>query len=89
MNAREIAERLHALCLMADRHRAPTHRHTAEDYVAQRDEIRDGLRRCYRDLTGTWPGHEAGTAGPAPRTTPPVPTAVLRHRERVRAARSA
>ncbi|MDH2313125.1 hypothetical protein [Methylobacterium brachiatum] len=88
MTERDIVQRLHALCLMADRHRAPSHRHTAEDFVAQRDEIRDGLRRCYRELTGNWPGHEADAAGPERRQRPPVPTAILRHRERTKAARA-
>ena len=89
MTERDIVERLHGLCLLADRLRAPSHRHTAEDYVADRDEIRDHVRRLYRDLTGTWPGHEADTAGPERRPRPPVPTAVLRHRERTKAARAA
>ncbi len=86
MTEQDLAQRLHALCQMADRHRAPSHRHTAEDYLAQRDEIRDGLRRCYHALTGCWPGHEGSAAGPERRPRPAVPTAVLRHRERIRIA---
>lgn len=90
MTERDIVERLHGLCLLADRLRAPGHRHTPEDYVADRDEIRDHARRFYRDLTGSWPGHEAGgAAGPERRPRPPVPAAVLRHRERTKAARAA
>lgn len=89
MTEREIVERLHGLCLLADRLRAPGHRHTPEDYVADRDEIRDHVRRFYKDLTGSWPGHEAGTSGPERRPRPPVPAAVLRHRERTKAARAA
>lgn len=84
MTERDIVERLHGLCLLADRLRAPSHRHTQEDYVADRDEIRDHARRFYRDLTGSWPGHEPG---PARRVRPTDPTAVLRHRERTRTAR--
>jgi outer membrane protein TolC len=83
---RDIVERLHGLCLLADRLRAPSHRHTPEDYVAERDELRDHARRFYRDLTGSWPGHEAGASGQERRPRPPVPAAVLRHRERVRSA---
>lgn len=89
MTERDIVERLHGLCLLADRLRAPGHRHTPEDYVADRDEIRDHARRFYRDLTGSWPGHEAGSCGPERRPRPPVPAAVLRHRERTKAARAA
>ena len=89
MTERDLAQRLHGLCLLADKLRAPGHRHTAEDYVADRDEIRDQARRLYRDLTGAWPDHEAGATGPERRPRPPVPAAVLRHRERVRAARTA
>ncbi|MBP2494688.1 outer membrane protein TolC [Methylobacterium sp. PvP062] len=89
MTERDIVERLHGLCLLADRLRAPGHRHTPEDYVADRDEIRDHARRFYRDLTGSWPGHEAGSSGPERRPHPPVPAAVLRHRERTKAARAA
>ena len=89
MTERDIVQRLHGLCLLADRLRAPSHRHTQEDYVADRDEIRDRVRRFYRDLTGNWPGHEADAGGPERRARPPVPTAVLRHRERTRIARAA
>ncbi|MCJ2086965.1 hypothetical protein MKK88_13335 [Methylobacterium sp. E-005] len=85
MTERDIVERLHGLCLLADRLRAPSHRHTQEDYVADRDEFRDHARRFYRDLTGNWPDHEAGSP-PARRAQLPVPAAVLRHRERVRNA---
>jgi len=81
---RDIVERLHGLCL-----RAPSHRHTQEDYVADRDELRDHARRFYKELTGNWPGHEAGASGPERRPRPAVPTAILRHRERVRAAKMA
>lgn len=85
MTERDIVERLHGLCLLADRLRAPGHRHTPEDYVADRDEIRDHARRFYRDLTGNWPGHEVGPP-PARRVQLPIPAAVLRHRERTRGA---
>ncbi|MCJ2102432.1 hypothetical protein [Methylobacterium sp. E-046] len=87
MTERQLIERLHGLCLLADRLRAPSHRHTPEAYVADRDEIRDHARRLYKDLTGSWPGHEADQAGPARHVRPPDPTALLRHRERTRAAR--
>lgn len=83
MTERDIVERLHGLCLLADRLRAPSHRHTQEDFVADRDELRHHARRFYKDLTGSWPAHEAGPQ-PVRRTPPPVPAAVLRHRERMR-----
>ena len=82
MTERELAERLHRLCCMADRLRAPGHRHTAESYVIDRDEIRDGLRRFYRDLTGHWPSAEAADPAPATRPMLPTPSAILRHRAR-------
>lgn len=85
MTERQLIERLHGLCLMADRLRAPGHRHTPESYVADRDEIRDHVRRLYRDLTGNWPGPQADAA-PQRRAQLPIPTAVLRQRERVRGA---
>ena len=88
MTERDIVERLHGLCLLADRLRAPSHRHNQEDYVADRDELRDHARRFYRDLTGHWPAHEAGSQ-PVRRATLPVPAAVLRHRERTKASRTA
>ena len=79
MTERELAERLHRLCCMADRLRAPGHRHTAESYVIDRDEIRDGLRRLYRDQTGHWPSPEGTDPAPAPRAALPIPSAILRH----------
>jgi len=82
---REIADRLLGVCRLADRLRPPGHRNTAEDYVAERDEIRDQARRLYKDITGTWPSHDAG--GPPHRAAPQVPAAVLRHRERVKSGR--
>lgn len=84
MTEREIAERLRLLCGQADRLKMPSHRHTAESFMVDRDEIRDGLRRFYRELTGRWPDQEA--SGPPRRAQLPVPAAVLRHRERVRSA---
>ncbi|MCJ2092263.1 MULTISPECIES: hypothetical protein [unclassified Methylobacterium] len=83
MTEREIAERLRLLCGQADRLKMPSHRHTAESFMEDRDEIRDGLRRFYRELTGHWPDQEGG--GPPRRAPAPVPAAVLRHRERLRA----
>ncbi len=88
MTEREIADRLLGVCRLADRLRPPGHRHTAEDYVAERDEIRDQARRLYKDITGSWPSHDA-SGGPARRAAPPIPAAVLRHRERVKAERAA
>ena len=85
MTERELAQRLHDLCLMADRFRMPDHRRTVEACMAERDEIRNGLRRCYRDLTGSWPAHHgetAATAGPPRRPKLPMPSALARHRAR-------
>ena len=82
MTEREIAERLRQLCTKADRLKMPSHRHSAESFMVDRDEIRDGLRRFYRELTGHWPDQEA--SGPLRRAPLPVPAAVLRHRERLR-----
>ena len=87
MTEREIADRLHSLCLLADRLRPPGFRHTAEDYAAERDEIRDKARRLYKDVTGSWPEH-GSSGGPERRARPPIPAAVFRHRDRVRAAKS-
>ncbi|MGU3667984.1 hypothetical protein ACLBX9_27675 [Methylobacterium sp. A49B] len=84
MTEREIAERLRLLCTQADRLKMPSHRHSAESFMVDRDEIRDGLRRFYRELTGHWPGQEP--SGPPRRAPAPIPAAVLRHRERVRSA---
>ena len=86
MTEREIAERLRLLCGQADRLKMPSHRHTAESFMEDRDEIRDGLRRFYRELTGHWPDQDTG--GPPRRVAPPVPAAVLRHRERIKLARA-
>ena len=84
MTERDIAERLRQLCSLADRLKMPSHRHSAESFMIDRDEIRDGLRRFHRELTGRWPDQDAG--GPPRRAPVQVPTAVLRHRERTRAA---
>jgi hypothetical protein len=88
MTEREIADRLLAICSSADRMRPPSHRHSAEDYVAERDEIRDRARRLYKDLTGSWPSNGV-SHGPERRPRPPAPAAVLRHQERLRAAKPA
>ena len=89
MTEREIERRLHGLCPLADRPRAPGYRHTPEAYVVDRDEICDSARRLCRALTVSWPKHEVGAVGPERRPRPTVPAAVLRHRERIRTARSA
>lgn len=52
MTDRETAERVHGLALLADKLRLPGHRRTAEQCMEEQDEIRAGLRRLYRDLTG-------------------------------------
>jgi hypothetical protein len=49
---REQAERVADLLRQADRLRVPGHRHTVETSLCQIDELRAGLRRLYRDLTG-------------------------------------
>lgn len=87
MTEQQLAERVLELCRSADRLRMPDHRHTAESFLADRDHHRDGVRRLYRDLTGAWP--DQGDAGPPRRVKPPVPAAVLRHRARLQAARTA
>lgn len=87
MTERDIAERLRQLCNKADRLKMPSHRHSAESFMVDRDEIRDGLRRFYRELTGHWPDQEA--SGPPRRAPAPIPAAVLRHRERTKAIRAA
>ena len=87
MTEQQLTDRVLELCRSADRLRMPDHRHTAESFLAERDDHRDGVRRLYRDLTGAWP--DQGDAGPPRRAKLPVPAAILRHRERVRAARTA
>lgn len=55
MTDRETDERLLALCDLADRLRLPSHRLTAEQVYGAQQELRDGLRRFYRDRTGAFP----------------------------------
>ena len=50
---REQAERVADLLRQADRLRVPGHRYTVEQCMQTQDELRAGLRRLYRDLTGT------------------------------------
>jgi poly-gamma-glutamate capsule biosynthesis protein CapA/YwtB (metallophosphatase superfamily) len=52
MTDRERAEQVAALLRMADRLRVPGHRHTVDMVIEAQDEIRAGLRRLHRDLTG-------------------------------------
>ena len=40
MTERDIAERLRQLCSKADRLKMPSHRHSAESFMVDRDEIR-------------------------------------------------
>ncbi len=89
MTETELADRLHELCRMGQNLRVPDHRFTAEAFLISRDEIRSGLRRLYRDVTGAWPTGEPVAAGPAHRPAPIVPAAVLRNRERQQRARAA
>ena len=59
--------------------------------MAERDEIWNGLRRCYRDLTGSWPAHKAigaGTAEPPRRPKLPIPSALARDRIQRQLARA-
>lgn len=90
LTEREIAERVRALIGDADKLRMPGHRRTAETCMAEQDEVRSGLRRLYRDLTGqdvpreVKSGHRAQSLRQAGGF---VPAAVLRDRER-RAARA-
>lgn len=84
---RDIERRLHGLCLLADRYRQPGPRRTTETCMIEFEAIRDGARRLYRDLTGSWPHHDDGGNGPPVRAAGlPVPSALLRHRERSRNA---
>lgn len=62
MTDRERAEQVADLLRMADRLRVPGHRHTVDMVIEAQDEIRAGLRRLHRDLTG----HELPRE-PAPR----------------------
>lgn len=62
MTDREQAERVNDLFRMADRLRVPGHRHTVEAFLGDLGELRVGLRRLYRDMTGAEPPRE-----PAPR----------------------
>lgn len=87
MTSHDIEERLLGLCLLADRYRQPGHRRTAETCMADFGEIRDQVRTLYRDLTGSWPRHAGdGEAAPVRRPKLPVPSAILRDRERRRAS---
>ena len=52
MTDREQAEQVQDLLRKADRLRVPGHRHTVETSLCEIDELRAGLRRLYRDLTG-------------------------------------
>jgi len=52
MTDREHAERVADLLRLADRLRVPGHRHTVETFLGEIGEIRAGLRRLHRDLTG-------------------------------------
>lgn len=88
MTEPELAKRLHELCGLGDRLRAPDHRHTVEAFLISRDELRNGLRRLFRDVTGAWPTAELVGAAPPRRPAPIVPAAVLRNRERQQRARA-
>ncbi|MGX7707993.1 hypothetical protein [Methylobacterium sp. Gmos1] len=52
MNDRETAERVSDLLSQARRLRAPGHRHTAEHFLGQVDDLQRGLALLHRDLTG-------------------------------------
>lgn len=52
MTDRQHAERVADLLRKADRLRVPGHRHTVETFLGEIGEIREGLRRLHRDLTG-------------------------------------
>ncbi|KQT88915.1 hypothetical protein [Methylobacterium sp. Leaf466] len=52
MTDRERAEQVHDLLRQADRLRVPGHRHTVETFLGEIGDLRLGLRRLYRDLTG-------------------------------------
>jgi len=82
-----VAERLAALALLADKLRVPSHRLTAEQCMEAQDEVRAGLRRLYKDLTGTelpregHGGHTVQSLGQAGRCRPVV---LVRDRARTR-----
>ena len=77
MTEREVAERVGELQRLVDRLHMPDHRFTAEMFLMARDELRTAVRRLDRDLGGRG------------RQRLPQPTAVLRHRERIHAAKTA
>lgn len=85
MTDRETAERVRGLLLLADKLRLPGHRRTAEQCMAEQDEIRAGLRRLYRDLTGremSREGHGGHVVQSLWQAGGFVPAALARHRAR-------
>lgn len=88
LTEREIADRLLTLIGDADKLRMPSHRRTAETCMAEQDEVRSGLRRLYRDLTGEdAPRSFAGRSDAASlrQAGAFVPAALIRHQARLRA----
>lgn len=93
MTDRETAERVHDLHRLADRLRVPGHRHTVEAFLCEMSELRVGLARLHRDLTGADPIREPISKRPSVLAFPagaiPGTRAVVQHRGRFRRASSA
>ncbi|MBB2962880.1 hypothetical protein [Methylobacterium sp. R2-1] len=74
---------------MADRLRVPGHRHTVETFLGEIGELRIGLRRLYRDLTGAEPPRDLARKPCAtvfPAGSIAGTRAVVQHRNRARRA---
>ncbi|GEP07921.1 hypothetical protein [Methylobacterium oxalidis] len=88
MTQREQAEQVHDLFRLADRLRVPGHRNNVETFLGDLGELRVGLRRLYRDMTGAEPARERTSKRPSIAAFPAGPIAgtraVVQHRGRPR-----
>ncbi|MCJ2112963.1 hypothetical protein MKK64_17420 [Methylobacterium sp. E-025] len=89
MTDRETAERVDDLFRIADRLRVPGHRHTVEAFLGELGELRIGLSRLHRDLTGADPARTFTAKRPSVAAFPAGAIAgtraVVQHRSRPRA----